>query len=94
MPNKSHKMGGPSPAVAKEFTKSKNDDIPPGWKSMNAKKARRQILGRFHKRRRGDIYLPKESGGKRRRDYSILGKIFKGYKRVKGMGKDNPGHSY
>ncbi len=93
MPKKSYKMGSPSPDVAKEF-KSNNDDAPSGWKSMNAKKARRQILGRFHKRRRGDIYLPKEPGGKRRRDYSILGKIFKGYKKVKEMGKDNPGHSY
>lgn len=36
---------------------------------------------------------------KGKRDYSILGKIFKGYKKVREMGKkkkkkDNPGHSY
>lgn len=33
---------------------------------------------------------------KGKRDYSILGKIMKGYKTVRKLGKkkDNPGHSY
>jgi len=52
------------------------------------------ILQRMkHGTRKRDIYLGPKKG---KRDYSIIGKVMRGYKTVKELGKkkDNPGHSY